>query len=190
MIELDHQVFYFVNNVLSNSFIDPLMVAFRNPYVWLPAYVFLLSFVVLNFRKQAYWYILFLLIMVSSTDYVSSSIIKQSVKRYRPCHQEVQLQDLRLLVHCGSGYSFTSTHATNHFGLAFFLIFTFGIKKKYIFIPLFFWAALISYAQVYVGVHFPLDVICGGLLGIVIAFLISELYKISMRKMNLKPIAL
>ena len=175
---------------MSNGLLDPIMVAVRNPYIWLPVYVFLISFIVLNFRRQAYWYIFFLLIMVSSTDFISSSVVKQSIKRNRPCHQEVQVQDLRLLVHCGSGYSFTSSHAANHFGIAFFLIFTFGIKKRFIFVPLILWAALISYAQIYVGLHFPLDVLCGGLLGIVIAFVISELYKFSLLKMNLKPISL
>ncbi|MBK8699845.1 MAG: phosphatase PAP2 family protein [Saprospiraceae bacterium] len=70
-----------------------------------------------------------------------------------------------MLVRCGSGYSFTSSHATNHFAIATFLSFSLGTFLRKVRTPLFTWAGVISLAQVYVGVHFPLDVLCGGLLG-------------------------
>jgi undecaprenyl-diphosphatase len=118
------------------------------------------------------------------TDIVSSSVIKPLVERPRPCHGETMNLDVRLLVDCGSGFSFTSSHATNHFGLAFFLIFTLGKRWKYIIAPLIVWAVIVAYAQVYVGVHYPLDVLSGALLGICIAFMLSEMYKFTIRKLE------
>lgn len=81
-----------------------------------------------------------------------------------------------LLGHCSGGYSFTSSHATNHFGFAVYVSITLKpiLKKwKYVFLI---WAATISYAQVYVGVHYPLDILCGAILGTTIGIATAELF--------------
>ncbi|RZL15228.1 MAG: phosphatase PAP2 family protein, partial [Pedobacter sp.] len=81
-------------------------------------------------------------------------------------------------VPCGSGYSFPSAHATNHFGIAVFLILVFYKKWKPI-LPLgLLWAFSIAFAQVYVGVHYPVDIICGSLLGTLLGFISFRLVKI------------
>jgi undecaprenyl-diphosphatase len=81
-----------------------------------------------------------------------------------------------LLDHCSGGFSFTSSHAANHFGLAMFIVMTLQpLLKNYRYLFLF-WAAIISYAQVYVGVHFPLDVFAGAIIGISVGYLNSKLY--------------
>jgi undecaprenyl-diphosphatase len=83
---------------------------------------------------------------------------------------------IREIVRCGSGFSFPSSHATNHFGLSAFIIFTLHHKNKWI-IPLaIFWAILVCYAQLYVAVHYPIDILCGAILGITIAKLNSVYY--------------
>jgi undecaprenyl-diphosphatase len=85
-------------------------------------------------------------------------------------------QSRLLLDHCSGGFSFTSSHAANHFGLAMFIVMTLQpLLKNYRYLFLI-WAAIISYAQVYVGVHFPLDVFAGAIIGIAVGYLNSKLY--------------
>ena len=86
-------------------------------------------------------------------------------------------EDIIHRVGCGSGYSFPSAHATNHFAIAVFLIVIFYDKWKPILPIGLFWAFIISFAQVYVGVHYPVDVMCGMVLGVMIGLFTSKLYK-------------
>lgn len=190
LIALDREIFSLINNNLTNDILDFILILWRNEFVWLPLYIFIISFIILNFKKKSYWYLFFIILTISLTDITSSRIIKPLVERPRPCHEESGIEDIRVLVPCGSGYSFTSSHATNHFGIAFFLIFTFGRRRKYVFLPLVLWALLVAYAQVYVGVHYPIDVLTGSLLGIGIALFTSESYKFLMKKMNLSQVRL
>ena len=112
---------------------------------------------------------------------ISSKIIKKSVQRTRPCNDISRLSEqgheVKLLVPCGSGYSFPSSHATNHFAVAVFVIFTFANRKKWLKWGLIAWASSIALGQVYVGVHYPLDVLCGGLLGSFIGWGLAFFYK-------------
>lgn len=102
---------------------------------------------------------------IFGSDTISSKLIKYEVKRLRPC-QEVKLEPAAITrVDCGSGFSFTSSHAANHFCLAAFIVALFGFHMKAWKYLWWVWAGLISLAQVYVGVHYPLDVIAGALLG-------------------------
>ena len=105
-------------------------------------------------------------------DFVSSKIIKENIMHIRPCNDPAIAGWVHVLV----GYrpqssGFTSSHATNHFGMAMFIFFTLRTHFKKWPALLFLWAFSISFAQVYVGVHYPLDVICGGLIGILIGYL-------------------
>jgi undecaprenyl-diphosphatase len=82
-----------------------------------------------------------------------------------------------LLDHCSGGFSFTSSHAANHFGLAMFLFMSLiPLFKKYTWL-FFIWAGIISYAQVYVGVHYPLDVLAGAMIGLVVGKLNGMIFK-------------
>lgn len=183
IIDLDEQLFKLINQDLVSGFLDIVLYWWRNKYTWIPLYIFLIGFLIFNYRREAYWLIFFLVFNFGLTDFVSSSILKPTIERARPCHEANADLSARVLVDCGSGYSFTSSHAANHFGIAFFLIFTLVKRNKLIATVLLIWASLVAYAQVYVGVHFPLDVFCGALLGIGIALLTSEVYKFSKRKM-------
>jgi undecaprenyl-diphosphatase len=151
---------------------------FRESTFWIPLYLFLIVFVFVNFGKNGWVWLLFAFITVLLTDQFSSSIVKNWVMRPRPCNDPLFSGQVRLLLdHCSGGYSFTSSHATNHFGMATFLCITLGRffgKWKYL---LFIWAALICYAQVYVGVHYPLDVVFGALLGFLIGQFVCWAYQ-------------
>lgn len=177
MLEIDTLLFHFINQDIANPVFDTVLPIMRSKVFWIPLYAFLIAFLFFNYKaKSAIIFICFLLINVGITDFTSSSIIKKNVKRTRPCNQLELQHQVRTLVRCGSGYSFTSSHATNHFGLAAFLILTLGKLIRLIRLPLFLWAAIIGFSQIYVGVHFPLDVLFGSLLGIIIGSIMAEIY--------------
>ncbi|MCY1248395.1 undecaprenyl pyrophosphate phosphatase [compost metagenome] len=112
-----------------------------------------------------------------ASDVVSSHLIKKSIKRVRPCNDIVFKQEVNIRVRCGSGFSFTSSHATNHFALAFFWIVLFRRKWKHAMWLCITWATLISISQIYVGVHYPFDILCGAILGILIGLATGYIFK-------------
>ena len=174
IIQWDITLFEWINNNLSSDLLDFILPWMREPLFWVPMYAFIIAFVFFNFGQKAYWFVLFLALTVGSSDMISSRVIKKSIKRLRPCNTEyVQVIER---VQCGSGYSFTSNHAANHFAVATFLVLTLGQKFRKIRPWLWAWASIVAFSQVYVGVHFPLDIIVGGILGILIGKFWSLLF--------------
>lgn len=161
---------------MSNAFFDGLMPLLRNRYFWIPLYLFLIIFLLRNYGKQGFFCIVFLLITFAVCDYTSASVIKPAVERLRPCNDPVLQSEINRIVSCGRGFSFPSTHATNHFGIAMFLICTFYARWKWILPLALGWAASICFAQVYVGVHYPVDVITGALLGCIVGYITSTIF--------------
>ncbi len=162
----DRWLFNKINQDWTNPFLDNIYPMWRDSITWLPLYIFLLVFVLVNFGKKAWPWIAGLLLTVALTDQISSHLLKPLVNRPRPCHDILLADHIRLLLGgCSDNPSFTSSHATNHFGMAFFIYFTLKPYFKKWGYLLFFWAASISYGQVYIGVHYPVDIICGALLG-------------------------
>lgn len=193
MIQLDQDLFFFIHHYLHFGALNKLMPYWRSMYFWCPLYIFFISFLFYNFGKKAAIYLLALSLTVGLADTTSSRGIKNTVKRLRPCNDEKVKLHTKLLVPCGSGYSFTSSHATNHFAAAVFIVFTYVDKKRWIKWSLLLWAASIAFGQVYVGVHYPLDVICGGILGSAIGWLGAFLFQKYFTKYSLlevQPISL
>lgn len=175
---IDYYVFTLINSVYTNAFFDAVLPFMRDSLVWVPLYLFFMLFLFLNYGNKAWWYIVFLLIGVLLTDQIASHIFKPLVQRPRPCSDEHLKIPVRLLLkHCAGGFSFMSSHASNHFGLATFVAFTMKPVLQKWSALLFIWAFTISYAQVYVGVHYPVDVLCGGILGYAIGRMLSSVYK-------------
>lgn len=171
MLDFDYQLFTLINGTWHNGVLDAIVPLWRDKLFWTPLYLFLFSFLTINFKWKGLVVALCLVATMLAADGVSSHLIKKNVKRPRPCHTIELENTIRELVTCGSGYSFTSSHATNHTAIAFFLIFTLGQLFKWARLPLFLWAFSIGYGQVYVGVHYPLDILGGMLVG----FLIGQL---------------
>ncbi len=172
----DELLFHLINGEWHNSFFDAVIPWIRNKYFWVPAYVFLMSFLLINFKKWGFFLIMAALVTITISDTVSSVYIKKTVQRVRPCHDAKMQDNIRVLVPCGGGYSFTSSHATNHFALAVFLMVTLGgLMKKYRWLLLL-WAGMISYGQVYVGVHYPFDVLAGGVIGAAIGYFMGKVF--------------
>ena len=168
LLHFDIRIFQLVNSQWTAPWLDVVMPMVRNKYFWLPFYIFLISWLAINFKGKGIWHLVAIIILISVSDQLSSHLIKPWVGRLRPCADPYMHDFVRSLVRCGKSFSFPSSHATNHFALAFYLIVHFSGKWKWTFAALFLWAALISYAQVYVGVHYPLDVFAGANLGIVL----------------------
>lgn len=172
LLQTDRYLFRLINSEWHNSFLDATLPLIRNQYLWFPFYLFMALFVMVNFKKNAFLWIIFVAALATLTDFVSSDLIKENVFRLRPCNDPEMANNLRFLV----GYrpqssSFTSSHATNHFGMATFFYFTLKKKIGNRAWGFFAWAFIIIYAQVYVGVHYPLDVIAGALVGFLFGYL-------------------
>lgn len=173
----DKALFSNVNGKWTHPLFDNIMPWVRTSNNWIPLYLVLLALIIYKWKKNAWKWVLLAAINVGLTDQISSSIFKPLFHRLRPCADpEIMHQSRLLLDHCSGGYSFTSSHAANHFGIAVFIVITLQpLLKNYRFIFLV-WAAMIAYAQVYVGVHFPMDVFFGALIGILVGYFNGKLF--------------
>jgi undecaprenyl-diphosphatase len=173
----DQALFELINTKWTNSFFDRIMPWMRTSEHWIPLYVFLLGFLFYKWGWKAWKWVVTVAVTIALTDQVSSFIFKPLIHRLRPCADPAMVGQVKLLIGaCPTSFSFTSSHAANHFSLAILVFMTLQpLLKKYTYL-FFLWAGLISYAQIYVGVHYPLDVIAGTLIGITIGYLFSKIY--------------
>jgi undecaprenyl-diphosphatase len=176
IIQWDHDLFIKLNSKWTNPLFDSIMPWLRNSIFWIPLYLFILLFVLINYKTKAYWWIVFFLITVALTDMTGTTIFKIGFERIRPCHNPVLQSHLRLLVGCPGGYSFISNHAANHFGMATFLFLSFRHLFKNWMLLAFLWAGSICYAQVYVGVHYPSDIAAGMTIGVIFGTITGLLF--------------
>ncbi len=177
LIAKDHALFSNINGKWTNPFFDGLMPWLRHSNNWIPLYVVLLSFLIYKWGKNSWKWLVLVGVNVTLTDQISSHLFKPFFHRLRPCADPELMQQTRLLLdHCSGGFSFTSSHAANHFGIAVFLVVTLQpLLKNYRYLFLI-WAAIIAYAQVYVGVHFPLDIFVGAIIGIIVGYFNGKLF--------------
>ncbi|MBS1949181.1 MAG: phosphatase PAP2 family protein [Bacteroidetes bacterium] len=177
ILHIDYWLFEKINGQWTSPFFDAAFPFLREAEFWLPFYLFLLVFALLNFGKKAIWWCLGLIMTAIISDLVSSSVIKQSIFRYRPCQDPVIGEKIRVLVkYCPHSSSFTSSHACNHFSAAMFIFMTIGHTSKW-WALVYLWAFVISYAQVYVGVHYPLDILGGTTVGCLLGYGMSVFFK-------------
>jgi membrane-associated phospholipid phosphatase len=173
----DKWLFAKLNGQWTNPFFDFILPYFRDSVFWAPFYIFLLVFITVNYGRKGWWWSLGFLCTVALADMVSSRIFKEAFERLRPCQDPLFLDQVRLLLkHCSGSYSFTSSHAANHFAISTYLSVTlyptFGPKIWGIYL----WAVFISYAQIYVGVHYPLDILGGAGIGVLAGLLTASIF--------------
>lgn len=177
----DETGYIWVNQQAVIPALDELFVAMRTPKTWIPLYFVLSALIYFKLGLRQFLVILFFSgVLIFFTDYTVAGVLKSWVERLRPCH--IPELHARLLVECGSGYSFISAHACNHMGIALF----YGLLlHKYIpwsLATLIVWASCISYAQIYVGVHYPSDVLVGCVFGAIIGAGVWKLYSFTITK--------
>jgi len=181
---LDTSLFLFLNG-LHTSFFDGFMYAFSAKLTWIPLYASVLYIIIRHWKKDAVWIALALILCIVISDQVSSGLIKHLVHRLRPS----QTDDLKALVHIvndyrGGLYGFVSSHAANAVGFA--LLSSMLFKQRFYTVAIFSWAVLISYSRIYLGVHYPLDILGGAIVGVVAALICY--WAIRKYRPNLKPV--
>jgi len=175
IIQIDTSVFYILNSKATNVVFDFLMPILTNLDYWkIPLAVMVVLLATFGKRKGRIAVVL-LVIGVALSDQICNTVVKPLVGRMRPCNV---LDNVRLLVNCIHSLSFPSSHATN--------IFTGTLILSYIYrrlqIPLMIIAILVAYSRIYVGVHYPLDVLIGSLLGILCALITISIYRVFSRR--------
>lgn len=182
--EADRSLFYLINTKLSVNGFDEVMLLLRQSFTWIPLYFFFLLFFYANCRRFLSPIIALSLVTFAFTDFTSASILKPLIGRLRPCHDPALRFAINNIAGCGGIFSMPSSHASNHFGLAafWFCVIKETLNRKWYW--LWAWAFIIGYSQIYVGVHYPGDIITGALLGIGIGSFSCYFFKPWMTKLN------
>ena len=163
LYHMDAALLRFFNQSCANPLADQLAQWFRSPWFWAPVYLFMLVYALRAHGMRGLWWCAFFLATFLFCDYLSASVVKTLVQRIRPCRADGLA--IRELVICGSGFSFPSTHATNHFGFATFITLTLRIFFPRVAWWAYGWALLVCLSQLYCGVHYPSDILGGALMG-------------------------
>ena len=173
MEQLDKQLFLFLNSA-NSPFWDNIMYFMSMRAVWIPLYLVVIIWLIKLYKRKFIILILFILLSVILADQVSG-LIKDLTARPRPCH-ETSLQGLVHMVkgYCGGAFGFVSSHAANSFNVAALSILL--IRNRFFSVFIIIWAAGVSYSRIYLGVHYPGDVVCGALLGILIGWSMYRLF--------------
>lgn len=175
LIELDKHIMLVINGWHSVC-VNHIMVFVTNKYTGIPIYALILFFIF--YKRNAKLALLMsgaVIVTFALSDFLSVALFKDVFQRLRPCYDPDTENLVRMLEYKGGQYGFVSSHAANLFGLA--AISSAILRKRYFTLFIFLWAVLVSYSRIYVGKHFPLDVICGGVFGLLIGYTVYFIYK-------------
>lgn len=182
---LDSQLFLFLNG-LHSEFWDPIMWWVSGKEEWIPLYIFILGWLIYRYKWKVLYLIPFIILLIVLSDQISV-LIKNTVQRFRPTHDpEIGSMVNILNNYRGGKYGFVSSHAANSFALAAFTALI--LKNRWYTIFIFFWAAVVSYSRIYLGVHYPGDILFGALLGIALGMFTFWLWSLTNHRFfNRKP---
>ena len=174
--KLDEEILLFINSH-HNSFLDSLMWFASGKWNWLPLYAFIIILLIIKFKKSAWLMILLIIPLIIASDQLSSGLLKPLTQRFRPSH-EPGLENLLHYVnkYRGGLYSFPSSHACNFFAGVSYACLAVAKKIKWLPYLLFPVALLACYSRMYLGVHYPSDILGGALLGAFLGWIFSKIF--------------
>lgn len=175
---IDTELFLFLNG-LHTSWLDKVMIVITQMWVWMPLYLLLIYWIAKQYGKRCWWILLAVGVVVLCSDQLSAHVCKPLFQRLRPCYNP-DLQDLIYLPKgmAGGRYGFVSSHAANTFAVAAFLTGALRKNQKWMGIVLYLWAFISSYSRIYLGFHYPADILCGAILGILIGLILWRVFQL------------
>lgn len=185
LVEADHQLFFYLNDA-HQPWLDSVMMTMSNKFVWIPLYAWLLYLLYKKYQKGTIIILICTIGLIFFSDQ-TANVFKELVQRYRPTHHPSFGQ----LVHTvndyrGGTYGFFSSHASNAFALMLFVLLLLKPTTSPFKVILICYACLTSYSRIYLGVHYPSDIIAGAICGLGLGFLFYNFTKVLLEKWNIK----
>ncbi|MBF9220371.1 phosphatase PAP2 family protein [Hymenobacter ruricola] len=173
----DRQLLLAINHGHARA-LDAVMLFASNRLVWFPAYALLIGWLIYHFRRRAVLLLPLVVLAVALADSITSRLFKPFFARPRPCHDGALLARLHLPDGCGGQFGFLSSHAANSMALAVFLAVVLPPGRfRALRIGVFLWAILLSYSRMYLGAHYPTDVLGGAIIGALLGALAALAYR-------------
>tara|TARA_B100001540_G_scaffold312401_1_gene333444 strand:+ start:614 stop:1291 length:678 start_codon:yes stop_codon:yes gene_type:complete len=176
--KIDEYLFRLINSTGWQQ-MDEVMMLISSKWFWIPLYIFILYTLYKTFRKDFFKILFSLGILIFLADFGSVHLFKEMFQRARPCHL---LEGIRVVDGCGGPFGFISSHASNSFAIAFFI--SLLLRKYWWFVNLFSWAVLIGFSRIYLGVHYPFDILGGMLWGLFVSLLTYYIYKMKIKHLD------